>query len=649
MTRIARFLVVLPLLASPVLSSSTANAGMSPPGASCPVFPSDNVWNADISQLPVNPHSSQWMASMNSSSTMLHPDFGSSGDPSAPYGIPYTVVNSSHAKVSVAFQYASESDAGPYPFGPDTPIEGGQNASGDRHAIMVDSSSCTLYELYDATYSSSGSTAGSGAIWSLGSDALRPAGWTSADAAGLPIFPGLLRPDEVASGSVTHAIRFTAAHTDASYLWPARHQAGTPNSSLPPMGARFRLDPNYPISQFAADTQVVLRAMQHYGLILADNGSNWFFQGSASNNWDPTMIQQLKTIPASAFVAVDESSLMISSDSAATKASSGGSGSSGGGSSGGGGSGGSGGNDSGANGSGASGGGSRSGLAVTRVAGADRDQTAIAASQAEYPGQGSARVVVLASDADFADALAGTPLSSANGGPLLLSHPSGLTPAVSSEISRVLSPGATVYILGGPHALASSIDDVLRSRGYVVDRVAGEDRFGTAVAIAGVLGYPADILEVTGSDFADGLSAGPAAAAVHGAVLLTNGASSSPATDAYLLAHPGTDYAIGGPAARADPLATPIVGADRYATATLVAQRFFAAPTVAGFASGQGFPDALSGGADIATKGGPLLLVPSSGLLPISLTTYLAATPSITSGVVYGGTLVVATDITTQL
>ena len=194
MRRALALLLLLPL--APLASTARAAAGTTPPGAaSCPVFPADNVWNADVSQLPVDAHSAQWLASMNAGSTNLHPDFGSSGDPSAPYGIPYTVVTDAHPKVSVAFQYADESDPGPYPFGPDTPIEGGQNAGGDRHAIMVDASACTLYELYDAQYSPSGSTAGSGAIWNLNSDALRPATWTSADAAGLPIFPGLLRPD----------------------------------------------------------------------------------------------------------------------------------------------------------------------------------------------------------------------------------------------------------------------------------------------------------------------------------------------------------------------------------------------------------------------------------------------------------------------
>ena len=241
----------------------------------------------------------------------LHPDFGPSGE-EMPYGIPYTTVASSHAKVSVDFTYADESDAGPYPLGPETPIESGS----DAHAIMIDRDTCTLYELYGAEYSPSGSTAGSGAIWNLRSNALRPAGWTSADAAGLPIFAGLVRLDEVKAGLVDHAIRVTASRTDRSYVWPARHQAGAANdTNLPPMGARFRLKAGFGITGFRADTQTVLRAMKKYGVIVADNGSDWFFTGSAENGWSTDMLDELKTVPAGAFQAVDASSLMISSSS----------------------------------------------------------------------------------------------------------------------------------------------------------------------------------------------------------------------------------------------------------------------------------------------------------------------------------------------
>jgi hypothetical protein len=302
--------------AAPTAAPIVAAPRIGPTLAGCPVFPADNIWNRDVSSLPVDTaHSASWIANSGGTSRLLHPDFGSSGTAN-PYGIPYIVVNSSHPKVSVAFDYSDESDGGPYPFGADTPIEGGAGSGGDQHAIMIDSSTCTLYELYDANYSAGGSTAGSGAIWNLASDALRPAGWTSADAAGLPIFPGLLRPDEVSSGVVRHAIRMTVQTTSTSYVWPARHQAGsTTDPNFAPMGARFRLKAGVDISHYSADTQVVLTAMKHYGMIVADNGSNWYFQGAAEDNWDPVMIQQLKSIPAGDFEAVDTSSLMVNPNS----------------------------------------------------------------------------------------------------------------------------------------------------------------------------------------------------------------------------------------------------------------------------------------------------------------------------------------------
>jgi hypothetical protein len=304
---------------------TAAATGTTVPGApNCPMFPASNVWNTDISKLPVDPHSAAWLHSMDAAHTFLHPDFGP--DPGGyPYGLPYTIVTSAHPAVTVAFTYASESDRGPYPFGPDTLIEGGPGAGGDRHAIMVNKSTCTLYELWDAHYSPGAPTAGSGAIWRLASNALRPAGWTSADAAGLPILPGLLDYRQVRAAArtgvpITHAIRFTAEQTQAAYLWPARHAASSDTSpSVPPMGARFRLTASFSVAGFCAssvpycqDAKVVLTEMQHYGLILADNGSNWYFQGSAFPQWPDGLISLLKLIPASAFQAVDESCLMVS-------------------------------------------------------------------------------------------------------------------------------------------------------------------------------------------------------------------------------------------------------------------------------------------------------------------------------------------------
>ena len=302
-----------PAGAAPAPVAPTASAANVVPGApGCPIFPADNIWHYDISSLPVNPRSNLWLSNMGGPSQLLHPDFGPSGNPSAPYGMPYNVVPDTHAKVTVGFRYGSESDAGPYPFGPDTVIEGGS----DAHALMLDKDTCTLYELFAANWNAGQPSAGSGAIWDLRSDALRPSGWTSADAAGLPILPGILRWDEVQSGTIDHAIRFTTSATDTSFLWPARHEAGSAsNPALPPMGVRFRLKAGFDISHYSAYAQVILRAMQHYGLILADNGSDWYFQGSADPAWPDALVEELKTIPAGAFEAVDESFLMADANS----------------------------------------------------------------------------------------------------------------------------------------------------------------------------------------------------------------------------------------------------------------------------------------------------------------------------------------------
>jgi len=288
------------------------------PGTTCYAFPADNYWHANISKLPVNSHSAAWISHM-SPTRKIHPDFGPSyGAQPVPYGIPITYVKSSHAKVSVSFQYSTESDHVGYPLGSDTRIEGGANADGDRHAVIVDTGTCRLYELWNTRKTASGKwTAGSGATWSLTSNALRPAGWTSADAAGLAILPGLLRYGEAENGTIDHAIRFTTNVTREAYLWPARHQAGsTTSTAYPPMGARFRLKASYRISSsLRADTKNVLRAMKTYGLVLADNGSPWYFQGTADSRWPSGLLDQLKAVPASAFEAVDASSLKVSSSS----------------------------------------------------------------------------------------------------------------------------------------------------------------------------------------------------------------------------------------------------------------------------------------------------------------------------------------------
>lgn len=300
------------LAATTLAAAGRAGAALPGTGTACPLFPADNVWHADVSRLPVHARSADWITSMGGPDRRLHPDFGPNDDGGQPYGIPYAVVPGSTTKVKVTFDYADESDPGPYPFGPATPIEGGS----DAHALVVDKDACVLYELFAADWNGGQPTAGSGAVWDLRSHALRPSGWTSADAAGLPILPGLLRRDEVAAGEVDHAIRLTASRTDRSFVWPARHQAGAArDAALPPMGAWFRLNAGYDVSRFRPDTQVVLRAMQRHGLILADNGSNWYFTGTSEPGWDTALLDQLKTIPAGAFEAVDTSSLMADANS----------------------------------------------------------------------------------------------------------------------------------------------------------------------------------------------------------------------------------------------------------------------------------------------------------------------------------------------
>ncbi len=283
-----------------------------PNAPGCPIFPANNVWHADVSSLPVHPRTGDWLSAMGGTSRALHPDFGPSGQ-TLPYGIPYNIVAGSHEKVSVNFYYPDESDPGPYPLGSDTTIEMGS----DRHALMLDRDTCVLYEVFDTSFNGSSWSGGSGVVWNLGSNALRPAGWTSADAAGLPIFAGLIRRDEIAAGVIDHPIRLTASQTDRSYLWPARHHAGAAsNPALPPMGAWFRMKSGTDISGYSAETQIIARAMKKHGMILADNGSNWYFGGAAEDGWSDTVLNELKSITAGNFEAVDVSSLMIDPNSA---------------------------------------------------------------------------------------------------------------------------------------------------------------------------------------------------------------------------------------------------------------------------------------------------------------------------------------------
>jgi hypothetical protein len=296
----------------------SAPTGPNLPGTRCESFPKNAVWNTPITRLPVDANSAKWLAAMDASSTYLHPDYGPSGNRHIPYGIPWNIVGRSTPLTTIKFQYASQSNRGPYPFTARTSIEGGPGAGGDRHAIMVDRATCTLYELWEARYAKAGSTAGSGAIWKLDDDALRPAGWTSADAAGLPILPLLVNYDQVHTGVMDHAIRVTAACTQESYLWPARHEAGQADRNCPPMGTRLRLDAGFRLRAKVCSSfcQTVITTMKTYGLIVADNGSNWFFQGTADTRWTYAQVDQLKQIPARAFKAVDESCLRVRCNSA---------------------------------------------------------------------------------------------------------------------------------------------------------------------------------------------------------------------------------------------------------------------------------------------------------------------------------------------
>ncbi len=286
----------------------------------CALFPANNIWNTDISSLPVAANSETIIASIGASGH-LHPDFGSGTYNGAPIGIPYTVVPASQPGVAVSFQYADESDPGPYPIPANAPIEGGASSSGDRHVLIVQSGVCKLYELYASYPQSNGSwKAGSGAVWNLNSNALRPSTWTSADAAGLPILPGLVRYDEVASGVISHALRFTVQHTRDMFVWPARHQASSLTSaSYPPMGLRLRLKASVNISGFSAQNRVILTALKRYGMMVADNGSNWYISGAPDSRWNNDDLARLGAIPGSDFEVVNTSSLMLSANSGAAR------------------------------------------------------------------------------------------------------------------------------------------------------------------------------------------------------------------------------------------------------------------------------------------------------------------------------------------
>lgn len=294
-------MMALSLLLGANLGQPAAVNAAPPVVANCTVFPADNAWNMDVSNLPVLANSPNYIASINATKQFLHADFGE--DPL--YGIPYVVVPGTQPTVPIIFtDYGDESDPGPYPIPPTAPVEGGS----DRHVLTIDGDNCILYELFNASKNPNNSwNASSGAVFDFGSNALRPLGWTSADAAGLPIFPGLVRYDEVQTGVITHALRFTVQNSQRAYILPATHFASSnTNPNLPPMGLRVRLKASYDISEVTGASKIILQALKTYGMIVADNGSSWYISGSAAINgsWNDTDLNQLKLVPGSAFEAV---------------------------------------------------------------------------------------------------------------------------------------------------------------------------------------------------------------------------------------------------------------------------------------------------------------------------------------------------------
>jgi hypothetical protein len=291
-----------------LLAAATVIAQDAPPApmvGDCAVFPVDNPWNADISEYPVHPNSDAYIAAISQyGDEYLHADFGGDGE----YGIPYVVVDDSQPFVPITFTaYGDESDPGPYPVPDDAPVENGS----DQHVLVVDADHCMLYELYKAEYNGAGWDAESGAVFDLASNDLRPAGWTSADAAGLPIFPGLARYDEVEAGAILHALRFTVQESQRAYIPPATHWASdSDDPDLPPMGLRLRLKADYDISGYTGQARVVLEALRVYGMIVADNGTSWFISGASDPRWDDDDLNQLKSVPGSAFEVVETGELV---------------------------------------------------------------------------------------------------------------------------------------------------------------------------------------------------------------------------------------------------------------------------------------------------------------------------------------------------
>ncbi|MET8911486.1 hypothetical protein [Micromonospora sp. NPDC004551] len=311
---------VPPVAPSPVPAARAGLGGRPSPGAApCRVFPADNVWHADVSRLPVHPRSAAMIAAIGGSAT-VHADFGSGRWEGAPIGIPVTVVPAGQRRVPVTFGYADESDPGPYPVPPDAAVEGGPNGTGDRHVIVWDRTACRAYELFDAHRSGAGWRAGSGAVFDLRSNRLRPAGRTSADAAGLSILAGLVRYDEVAAGHIDHALRVTVPRTRTGWTWPATHSASAATDpALPQLGPRLRLKRSVDLSRLPRQARIVAEAMQRHGLIVADHGSAWFVSGAPDPRWDNDALHALGGLRGSDFEVVDVTGLMVRAGSGATR------------------------------------------------------------------------------------------------------------------------------------------------------------------------------------------------------------------------------------------------------------------------------------------------------------------------------------------
>lgn len=294
-------LALLSLLGASPAAQAKRETSSGPYEYGCPIFPANNPLNEEIANAPVNPNSAQYIESIGSSAH-LHPDFGRNKH----YGIPFKVVSKKQADVPIDFtEYPEESEPGPYPIPQNAPIEGA-GEEGDRHVLVLQRGTCMLYELFGAERSGAGWSASNGAVFNLRSNALRPEGWTSADAAGLPIFPLLVRYPEVASGQIDHALRVTVPRTQRGYIHPATHYASSSDDpSLPPMGLRLRLKAGYDLAGFSGQALVILQALKRYGLIVADNGSPWYITGAPSGKWDEASLAEIKSVPGAAFEAVE--------------------------------------------------------------------------------------------------------------------------------------------------------------------------------------------------------------------------------------------------------------------------------------------------------------------------------------------------------